>query len=122
MDKKYYIRILIFDSVIGNLVNEAIDCDLLALKQSLDGKGDVLAIYDGEVSANGLKTLLWLGVYIFPLNHYEDFVITCPNCGERIDDDMILLAYDDTLLSGNNISCNRKDCGYQRAKVEFINK
>ena len=122
MDKKYYIRILIFDSIVGNLVNEAIDCGLLTLKQSLDGKGDVFAIYDGEVSTNGLKTLLWLGVYIFPLNHYEDFIITCPHCGERIDDDMILHIYDENVLSGYNILCNRDDCGTQMANIEFLNQ
>ena len=117
--KKYCIRILIFDETLGNIVNDGIDCGMIALKKSFDGMNGVLAIYDGEVSKNALIYLIDLGVYIFPLNHYEDFVITCPNCGERIDDNMILLAYDENLLSGYNIYCNRNDCGIQMAKVEF---
>ncbi len=118
--KQYCIRIIIYDDFLGNLVNDAIDCGMISLKQSFDGLNGVLAIYDGEVSKNGLIYLMGLGVYVFPLNHYEDFVITCPNCGERIDDAMILLAYDENLLSGYNILCNRKDCGCQTANVKYI--
>ena len=46
-------------------------------------------------------------------------LVTCPNCGERIDDDMILTTYDENVLSGYNILCNREDCGTQMAHVEF---
>ena len=79
MKKKYYIRILIFDELLGNIVNDGIDCGMIALKNSFDGINGVLAIYDGEVSKNALIYLIDLGVYVFPLNHYEDFIITCPN-------------------------------------------
>ena len=44
---------------------------------------------------------------------------TCPACGERIDDNMIINVYDENLLSGYNIICNRHDCGAQMANVEF---
>ena len=64
-------------------------------------------------------TPISFGVPYFPLDNYGDFVITCPNCGERIDDDMILLEYDENLLSGYNINCNREDCGCQMANIEF---
>lgn len=118
--KDYKIRIIIFDETLGNIVNEAIDCGMLKLVNSFDGINGVLAIYDGEVSKKGLIYLMALGVYIFPLNHYESFIITCPNCGEKIDDDMILLTYDDNLLSGYNIYCDRDNCGCQMAKVELV--
>lgn len=120
MNKKYHIRIYIFNEDIGLVVNDAIDVGMIALTQSFDGTNGCLAIYDGKVSQNGLKCLIGLNIPYFPLNNYEDFVITCPNCGERIDDDMILGIYDETLLSGYNILCNRDDCGCQIAKVEFL--
>lgn len=118
--KRYFIRVVVYDELIGNLINDAIDSGMFALRNSFDGINGILAIYDGEVSKNGLIYLMGLGVYIFPLNNYEDFIITCPNCGERVNDDMILLVYDDNLLSGYNINCYRHDCGCQMAKVEFI--
>ena len=120
MDKKYLIRIYIFSEEIGLIVNDAIDVDLITLTQSFDGVNGCLAIYDGKVSQNGLNVLIRLGVPYLPLNNYEDFIITCPNCGERIDDDMILNTYDENLLSGYNILCHRKDCGTQMANVKFI--
>lgn len=120
MDKKYLIRIYIFSEEMGLIVNDAIDVDLITLTQSFDGVNGCLAIYDGKVSQNGLNVLIRLGVPYLPLNNYEDFIITCPNCGERIDDDMILNTYDENLLSGYNILCHRKDCGTQMANVKFI--
>ena len=120
MNKKYWIRIYIFSEEIGLIVNDAIDVDLITLTQSFDGVNGCLAIYDGKVSQNGLNVLIRLGVPYLPLNNYEDFIITCPNCGERIDDDMILNTYDENLLSGYNILCHRKDCGTQTANVKFI--
>ena len=120
MDKKYLIRIYIFSEEMGTIINDAIDVDLFTLTQSFDGVNGCLVIYDGKVSQNGLKCLIGLGISYLPLNNYEDFVISCPNCGERIDDEMILNTYDENLLSGYNILCNRKDCGTQIAKVEYI--
>ena len=118
--KRYNIRILIFDELVGNIVNDAIDCGMFKLSNSFDGINGVLAIYDGNVSRNGLIYLLALGVYVFPLDNYEDFVITCPHCGERINDDDILCIYDDKLLGGYNIKCSNGGCGYQTAKVVFL--
>ena len=120
MNKEYLIRIYILCEGIGLIVNDAVDVGLIALTQSFDGVEGCLAIYDGKVSQNGLKCLIDLGVPFFPLDNYEDFVITCPNCGERIDDEMILHTYDENVLSGYNILCNRDDCGTQMAKVEYI--
>ena len=120
--KDYKIRVVIFNELLGNLVNEAIDCGMFAITNSFDGMNGVLAIYDGNISKKGIIYLMALGVYVFPLNHYEDFVITCPNCGERIDDDMILHTYDENVLSGYNILCDRDDCGTQMANVEFLNQ
>ena len=102
MDKKYLIRIYIFSEEMGAIVNDAIDVDLFTLTQ------------------NGLKCLVSLGIAYLPLNNYGEFIITCPNCGERIDDEMILHTYDENVLSGYNILCNRKDCGTQMAKVQYI--
>lgn len=120
MDKEYLIRIYIFSEDVGLIVNDAIDARLIRLTQSFDGVDGCLAIYDGKVSQNGLKCLILLGIDYFPMNNYEDFEITCPNCGERIEDNMIINTYDKTLLSGYNILCNRHDCGTQMAKVKYI--
>lgn len=120
MNKEYLIRIYIFSNEMGIMVNDAIDCDLLHLTQSFEGVNGCLAIYDGKVSQNGLKCLITMGIDYLPLDNYGDFIITCPNCGERIDDDMILHTYDENVLSGYNILCNRHDCGTQMAKVEYI--
>jgi hypothetical protein len=102
-------------------VNEIIDTNVLRLTNSYDGMNGILAIYDGEITSNGLKYIISMGVRYFPLDNYGDFVITCPNCGERIDDDMILHVYDENVLSGYNILCNREDCGTQMAHIEYIN-
>ena len=120
MNKEYLIRIYIFFEGVGLIVNDAIDVGLITLTQSFDGVNGCLAIYDGKVSQNALKCLISLGVPYLPLDHYEDFIITCPNCGERIDDDMILNTYDENLLSGYNILCDKDDCGCQTAKVKYI--
>ena len=74
-----------------------------------------MAIYDGKVSQSGLKCLVSLGIAYLSLNNYSEFIITCPNCGERIDDEMILHTYDENVLSGYNILCihditRRKRC------------
>ena len=118
--KKYRIRVYITSNEIGLLVNEIIDTNVLRLTNSYDGMNGILAIYDGEITSNGLKYIISMGVRYFPLDNYGDFVITCPNCGERIDDDMILHTYDENVLSGYNILCNRNDCGTQMADVEFL--
>ena len=80
----------------------------------------IIAIYDGYCNEKMLKYLISFNVPYFPLDNYEDFVITCPNCGKRIDDEMILHTYDENVLSGYNILCDRDDCGTQMAKVEYI--
>jgi len=120
MKKKYLIRVYIFSRRVGILVNEVIDANIFVLTNSFDGINGLLAIYDGEISSKGLKYLIAIGARYLPMNHYEDFVIKCPNCGERIDDDMILTNYDENVLSGYNIHCERDNCGYQMADVEFL--
>jgi hypothetical protein len=120
--KTYRIRAYVLSEEIGLILNDAVDSGVFALEKSFDGANGCLAIYDGKVSHRGLKLLIDLGMRYFPLDHYEDFVITCPNCGERIDDDMVLNVYDETLLSGYNILCDRDGCGTQMAKVEFLNQ
>lgn len=120
MAKEYKIRVYIPNEEVGIMVNDAVDTHLLRLVNSYDGVNGMLAIYDGFISSKGLKMLISLGIKYFPLDNYGDFVITCPNCGERIDDDMILLIYDENLLSGYNINCHREDCGCQMADVEFL--
>lgn len=118
--KKYLIRVYITSEEVGLVVNDAIDTHLLVLTNSFDGTNGILAIYDGRITSRGLKLLISLGVSYMPLDHFEDFVITCPNCGERIDDNMILNDYGENVLSGYNINCNRSDCGCQMAHVEFL--
>ena len=121
-NKTYRIRVYIPNEEIGIIVNEAIDCGVYKITNSFDGKENIIAIYDGYINRVGLALFISLNIPYFPLDHYEDFLITCPNCGERIDDDMILLSYDENVLSGYNINCNRKECGVQMANVEFLNQ
>jgi hypothetical protein len=127
--KKYKIRIYIFDKVVGNMINVLANIKAIRLENSMDGVNGCLAIYDGVMTAVVLREVMKL-TKVFPLDSYEDFVITCPVCGERIDDDMILTTYDENLLSGYNIDCerehpdayhriNRFGCGCQMANVEF---
>ena len=120
MAKQYHIRVYIPTEEIGLIMNDAVDAHVFRLNNSYDGMNGIIAIYDGYCSSKVLKLLISLGITYFPLDNYEDFIVTCPNCGERIDDDMILNVYDENLLSGYNINCNRKDCGCQMANVEFI--
>ena len=120
MSKQYHIRVYIPTEKIGLIVNETIDTNVFRLVNSYDGLNGILAIYDGYCNSKVLKYLISFNVPYLPLNNYEDFIITCPNCGERIDDEMILTIYDENLLSGYNILCNRYDCGCQMANVKFI--
>ena len=122
--KRYKIRIYIADwydnyKVIGNTVNMLVRLGVLRLQNSFDGVNGILAIYDVICGSQAISELIQMGVIFFPLDNYSDFVITCPNCGERIDDNMILTTYDENLLSGYNILCDRDNCGTQMAKVEF---
>ena len=122
--RKYKIRIYVTDwyenyKMIGNIINMLIRLGVLRLQNSFDGVNGVLAIYDVICGSQAITELTNMGVKYFPLDNYADFVITCPNCGERIDDDMILTTYDENLLSGYNILCNRDNCGTQMANVEF---
>ena len=120
MAKQYHIRVYIPTEEVGLIVNEAIDTKAFRLNNSYDGLNGIIAIYDGYCSGKLLKYLISFSVPYFPLDNYGDFIITCPNCGKRIDDDMILTIYDENLLSGYNILCNREDCGCQMADVKFI--
>lgn len=118
--KKYLIRIYVSDSRLGNIVNMLIRLRVLRLQKSFDGVNGILAIYDVVCGSQAISELIGLGVSYFPLDNYSDFVITCPACGERIDDNMIINVYDENLLSGYNIICDRHDCGTQMANVEFV--
>ena len=118
--KDYFIRVYITSDFIGLIMNDAIDSGMFELVNSFDGINGLLAVYDGKVSRKGLIYIMALGINIFPLNNYGSFIITCPNCGNRINDDMILLSYDENVLSGYNINCNIKDCGCQVANIKLI--
>ena len=118
-NKRYKVRIYVFDSTAGNIINLLIRIKAIRLENSMDGVNGCLAIYDGVVTTPVLLEVMKL-TKIFPLDNYGDFIITCPVCGERIDDDMIYMVYDENLLSGYNINCHRLDCGMQMADVEFL--
>ena len=122
--KKYKIRIYVADwydnyQTVGNFINMLIRLGVLRLQNSFDGMNGIVAIYDVICSAQAIVELSGMKVRYFPLDNYEDFIITCGYCGQRIDDNMILTTYDENLLSGYNIYCNRNDCGTQMAQVEF---
>lgn len=120
MKKKYKVRVYITSENIGLVVNDMIDTGLFPITNSFDGTGAIMAIYDGEMTSKGIKLLIAFGILYFPLDHYEDFTITCPNCGEVINDDMIHKIYDENLLSGYNIQCYRHDCGMQMADIDYL--
>ena len=120
MNKQYHLRIYIPTKEVGIILSEAIESSAFKVNNAYDGMNGIITIYDGYCSGRMLKYLISFGIPYFPLDNYGDFIITCPNCGERIDDDMILTIYDENLLSGYNINCGRKDCGCQMADVEFI--
>lgn len=122
--KKYLLRLyerkyVLLDDMYVGIILDRKDCNII---KSFKGKNDIAHIYDIECEVECLTELIMLGLAYFPLNNYDDFIITCPNCGNRIDDNMILNVYNDELLSGYNINCNRNDCGTQMAKVEFYGK
>jgi ribosomal protein S27AE len=120
--KLYKVRLYVTEKVTGNVINMLLRLRNLRLQNSFDGANGILAIYDVSCDCNALNELIRMGVSYFPLDNYEDFVITCPECGERIDDDMILTTYDENLLSGYNIMCHRCGCGTQMANVEFLKR
>lgn len=122
MDKEYRLRLYIYTDIVGMVINSCFDCGLFTLQSTILGKGDNLCIYDIKCSQKGLKWLIAMEIDYLPLDNYQDFEIRCPKCGERIDDDMILNIYNDDMLSGYNINCNRDNCGLQRAKVSYIGK
>jgi len=115
--KKYKVRIYITENVTGNVVNMLSRLGILRLQNTFDGVNGILAIYDVVCVSGVIPELVNMGIRYFPLDHYEDFVITCPECGQVIEDDMILKVYDENLLSGYNICC--PDCGTQMADIVF---
>ena len=115
--KRYKVRIYITENVTGNVVNMLSRLGILRLQNTFDGVNGILAIYDAVCVSGVIPELINMGIKYFPLDHYEDFVITCPECGQVIEDDMILKVYDENLLSGNNICC--PDCGTQMADIVF---
>ena len=92
--KKYKIRIYVSENVLGNIVNLLIRLGVLRLQNSFDGANGMLAIYDVVCVSGVIPELVNMGVRYFPLDHYENFVITCPECGQVIEDDMIMKVYD----------------------------
>lgn len=116
----YKVRVYVTSEKIGLFVNDMIDNGLIRLVNSFDGKGGVLAIYDGLMPAKAIKMLISFKVLYFPLDNYGSFKITCPYCGQPINDDMILTIYDDDLLRGFNIECYHDGCGKAIANVEFL--
>lgn len=121
-NKTYQIRVYIYEDfpLDGTMLFLLAQTDELSVIRGFSGTNGIMDIFDVECSPEALKTLIECNIKYFPLNHYEDFIITCPCCGERIDDDMILNVYDENLLSGYNINCYRDDCGIQTAKIKFV--
>ena len=120
MNKKYRIRVYIPTEEVGMLMGEAVSAKAFEVANEYQGMNGILSIMDGVCSGDVLRVIISCGVKYFPLDNFADFIITCPNCGNRIDDNMILLEYDENVLSGYNINCEREDCGCQMANVEFI--
>jgi hypothetical protein len=120
MKEKYHIRAYIYEGevgeVVGNYLNSLIDSGKVDHLNTVNGKDGLICFYDLLCSREQVWRIYHMGGIFLPMNHYEDFIITCPE-GERIDDDMILRDYSDIVLSGYNIKCKH---GYRTAVVKMI--
>lgn len=120
-EKNYHIRAYIEGELEGQVMNSLIYQGGADLIQTIDGDGEeLLCIYDLRCDRETLEGITAYGIRILPFNNFGDFLITCPSCGERIDDDMFLTAYTEEVLRGYNIRCDRQDCGIQRAVVQLL--
>lgn len=120
MEKTHTVRVYALRPCDLEIVRCAILSDMVNVERSFLGTRGLLMMADVRCSVEGLMELIGLGVRFLPLDHYGDFEITCPVCGERIDDDMILRNYDEHVLGGENILCGRRACGYQLANVRWV--
>lgn len=102
------------------IINTILESRLAVKIREFNGVNGCISIFDVDITNNGIRILIEYGIRYFPLGNYESFIITCPNCGNRIDDDMILKVYDENLLSGYNIYCDVAECGCQMANVKYI--
>ena len=120
MDKQYFIRVYTFGLVGETIINVILHMDGVEIANTIPTQTNV-QMYDIRCNRDTIALLLAMGIYVLPHNHFEDFEITCPHCGNRIDDDMILKAYDDSVLNGFNIRCNRTPrCGIAHANVTLV--
>lgn len=120
MEKEYLIRFYCFSLKDLEVMRCGIESDMLVVERSFSGMRGLLVMFDVYCSREGLMAMMACGVKYLPLNHYEDFEIRCPVCGEPIEDVMLLTVYDEHVLSGENILCGRRACGYQFADVSYI--
>lgn len=85
------------------------------------GTDGLIALVDVECTKDALSEIDGRGVVeYFPLDNYGDFIIQCPVCCERIEDEAILRTYDENVRSGYDICCTHCDAGAQVAHVRFI--
>ena len=114
--KLFTIRIYLFDELSSKLFEFAMELGLVTVLRSFDGMNGIDTIKDVVISKPTFECLLSYGLVYFPLDCYGHFEIRCPQCGELIEDDMILKEYDEHVLSGYNIL---SPCGYQTAFVKY---
>ena len=114
--KLFTIRIYLFDELSHKLFELGMECGLVTVLRSFEGKNGIDVIKDVVVTQDVLECLIRYGLVYFPLYCYAHFEICCPQCGEVIEDSMILKEYDDHVLSGFNIL---SPCGYQTAVVKY---
>ena len=116
----YNIRAYVFvgdtGEVVGNFLNDLIDAGEVRLVNTVIGKGQLVCFYDLICRKSHIRAIDDLGGVYLPMNHYGEFLITCPE-GDRIDDDMILKDYSDNTLNGFNIKCKH---GYRTARVRIL--
>ena len=117
MEKRYLIRLYALTLLDVAVIKSCLELGLLDVKNiHMTGGKDVKAIVMVECSTETLEAINDYGLRYLPLNHYEDFTITCPKCHQVIEDDMIYPIYDEHFYKGENIRCN---CGFQMADVEY---
>lgn len=122
MDKKYLIRVYAFSVLDSYILKAALSSKLFEVVRKTIGSGNLIVMLDVTCDMDAIRSLEVFGIRFMPLDHFEDFTIRCPKCGTPIDDNMILLMYDEHVLGGENIKCDRYDgCGYALADVT-VNK
>ena len=84
---KYNIRLICLHALDDVWVEQMEKDGKLAIVRRFDGMNGIDTIFDVKCAVEGLDLIVNVFKLVyFPLNHYDEFKITCPNCGNTIGD------------------------------------